>query len=67
MKKESPEKTFIEAPPEAGCSCNECPYMKMNTLEKLYNCMKLRKPEINIEENLRLMALKPIEKMLQMS
>lgn len=67
MKKESPDKIFIEAPPEAGCSCNECPYMKMNTLEKLYNCMKFRKPEIDIEENLRIKALKPIERMLEMS
>lgn len=67
MKKVSPQKTFIEAPPEAGCSCNECPYMKLNTLEKLYKCMELRTPEIEIEESLRLKALKPIEKMLSMS
>lgn len=67
MKRVSPHKTFIEAPPEAACSCNECPYMKLNTLEKLYKCMELRTPEIEIEESLRLKALKPIEKMLSMS
>jgi quinolinate synthase len=67
MKRVSPQKTFIEAPPEAGCSCNECPYMKLNTLEKLYKCMEYRTPEIEIEESLRLKALKPIEKMLSMS
>ncbi len=67
MKRISPQKTFIEAPPEAGCSCNECPYMKLNTLEKLYKCMQYRTPEIEIEEGLRLKALKPIEKMLSMS
>lgn len=67
MKRVSPHKTFIEAPPEAACSCNECPYMKLNTLEKLYKCMEYRTPEIEIEESLRLKALKPIEKMLSMS
>ena len=67
MKKESPSKEFIEAPPEAGCSCNECPYMKLNTLEKLYLCMKNKSPEIEIEESMRIQALKPIEKMLEMS
>jgi len=67
MKRVSPQKTFIVAPPEAACSCNECPYMKLNTLEKLYKCMEYRTPEIEIEESLRLKALKPIEKMLSMS
>lgn len=68
MKKAVPEKTFIPAPVnDETCSCNECPYMKLNTMEKLYLCMKNRFPEINIDEELRLKALKPIEKMLEMS
>jgi quinolinate synthase len=67
MKKKAPDKIYIEAPPEAGCSCNECPYMKLNTLEKLYKCMKEGKPEIIIDEELRLKALIPIERMLALS
>lgn len=67
MKKKAPGKIYIEAPPEAGCSCNECPYMKLNTLEKLYKCMKEGKPEIIIEEELRLKALMPIQRMLDLS
>lgn len=67
MKKASPEKKFIPAPPEANCSCNECPYMKLNTMEKLYLCMKEGKPEIIIDEETRLKALRPIQRMLEMS
>jgi quinolinate synthase len=67
MKKKTPDKIFIEAPPEAGCSCNECPYMKLNTLEKLFTCMKEGKPEIIIGEELRLKALLPIQRMLDLS
>jgi len=68
MKKAVPEKTFIPAPvSDDTCSCNECPYMKLNTMEKLYLCMKNKSPEIIIDEELRLKALKPIEKMLEMS
>lgn len=67
MKKKAPDKIFIEAPPEAGCSCNECPYMKLNTLEKLYSCMNEGKPEIIIGEELRLKALLPIQRMLDLS
>jgi quinolinate synthase len=68
MKKASPEKTFIPAPVnDETCSCNECPYMKLNTMEKLYLCMKNRFPEIKISEDFRLKALRPIEKMLEMS
>lgn len=67
MKKKSPDKEFIPALPEVGCSCNNCPYMKLNTLEKLYLCLKNGYPEINIDENLRLKALKPIQKMLELS
>jgi quinolinate synthase len=67
MKKTCPEKIFINAPPESGCSCNECPYMKLNTMEKLYLCMKNKSPEITLPEDIRLQALKPIQRMLEMS
>ena len=68
MKKAAPQKEFIPAPPEDDtCSCNECPYMKLNTLEKLYLCMKNKYPEINMDEEIRKRALLPIEKMLAMS
>jgi quinolinate synthase len=67
MEKACPEKTFISAPGEGGCSCSECPHMKLNTMEKLYLCMRDRKPEIILDEDLRQRALKPIVRMLQMS
>lgn len=68
MKKVCPEKIFIPAPPQdESCSCNECPYMKLNTMEKVYLCMKNKFPEIILDEELRLKALKPIERMLEMS
>jgi quinolinate synthase len=67
MMKDSPGKTFIPAPPNNSCACNDCPHMKLNTLEKLYLCMKYETPEIVMEENLRLAAKKPIDKMLEMS
>jgi quinolinate synthase len=67
MQKLSPGKKFIPAPPEANCSCNECPYMKLNTMEKLYLCMKDGRPEITLDEEIRLKALKPIQRMLEMS
>lgn len=67
MKKMAPDKIFITAPPEAACSCNECPYMKLNTMEKLYLCMKDKTPEITMAEDLRVKALKPILRMLEMS
>jgi len=67
MGKACPGKTFIVAPGEAGCSCSQCPHMKKNTLEKLYLCMRDRTPSITINEDLRLRALQPIQRMLQMS
>jgi quinolinate synthase len=67
MKKAAPEKTFIPAPPESGCSCNECPYMRLNTLEKVYLCMRDRTPEITMAEDLRLECLVPLQRMLEMS
>ena len=51
MEKACPEKTFISAPGEGGCSCSECPHMKLNTMEKLYLCMRDRKPEITLDED----------------
>lgn len=67
MMKASPEKTFIPAPPNNNCACNDCPHMKLNTLEKLYLCMKYELPEITMDEELRLAARKPIERMLEIS
>jgi len=68
MKKAAPEKEFIPAPPENDvCSCNECPYMRLNTMDKLYLCMKNEYPSITMDEELRKKALIPIEKMLAMS
>jgi quinolinate synthase len=67
MTKDSPHKTFIPAPPNNGCACNDCPHMKLNTLEKLYLCLKHEQPELTMDEDIRLRALKPIERMLEMS
>jgi len=67
MQKLNPLKTFIPAPPENTCACNDCPYMKLNTLEKLYLCMKYEKPEITMSEELRIAARKPIDRMLEIS
>ncbi|WP_420831770.1 quinolinate synthase NadA [Polluticoccus soli] len=67
MQNKSPRKTFIAAPPDNACACNDCPHMKLNTLEKLYLCMKYELPEIVMEETTRLEAKKPIDRMLEMS
>ncbi|MCF1715443.1 quinolinate synthase NadA [Flavihumibacter sp. RY-1] len=67
MQKASAGKTFIPAPPNNSCACNDCPYMKLNTLEKLYLCMEYETPEILMDEQLRLAAKKPIERMLEIS
>jgi quinolinate synthase len=67
MMKNSPQKIFIPAPPDNACACNDCPHMKLNTLEKLYLCMEYEQPEILMEEELRLAARKPIERMLELS
>ncbi len=67
MEKAAPEKTFIPAPAMNSCACNECPYMRLNTLEKLYLAMKHRQPEVNLSEDIRLAALKPIQRMLELS
>jgi quinolinate synthase len=67
MQKASPGKTFIPAPPNNACACNDCPYMKLNTLEKLYLCLKYETPEILMNEDLRVAAKKPIDRMLEIS
>lgn len=67
MSKSAPNKQFIPAPPINQCACNECPHMRLNTLEKLYFCMKNKTPEIEIPESIRLKALQPIQRMLAMS
>jgi quinolinate synthase len=67
MQKESPDKTFIPAPPDNNCACNDCPHMKLNTLEKLYICLKHEQPEIILPEDLRSRAEKPIRRMLELS
>jgi quinolinate synthase len=67
MEKQVPHKHFIPAPPEANCACNECPYMRLNTLEKLYLAMQNKTPEITIPSALQANALAPIARMLEMS
>lgn len=67
MQKSSPQKVFIPAPPTNSCACNDCPHMKLNTLEKLYLCMKYEAPEILMNEEIRIAAKKPIDKMLEIS
>ena len=68
MRKRSPRKEFIPAPPEDGtCACNECNYMRMNTMEKLYNCLKYEMPEIYVDETVRQKAIRPIRRMLEIS
>ena len=67
MEKANPNKIFIPAPPNNACACNECPHMKRNTLEKIYLCMEYEMPEILMEEELRLAAKKPIDRMLEIS
>jgi quinolinate synthase len=67
MQQDNPLKTFIPAPPTNNCACNDCPHMKLNTLEKLYLCMKYEAPEITMNENLRLAAKKPMDRMLAIS
>jgi quinolinate synthase len=67
MQKASPHKTFIPAPPNNACACNDCPYMKLNTLEKVYNCLKYDLPEVQLPEELIKKAQRPIERMLEIS
>lgn len=67
MQLNNPQKTFIPAPPNNSCACNDCPHMKLNTLEKLYLCMEYETPEIVMEESLRLAAKKPMDRMMEIS
>jgi quinolinate synthase len=67
MQKDNPTKTFIPAPPQNNCACNDCPYMKLNTLEKLYLCLKYELPEVTMNEDLRLAAKIPMDRMLEIS
>lgn len=67
MQKDAPNKTFIPAPPDNSCACNDCPHMKLNSLEKVYLCMEYETPELTMNEDLRIAALKPIERMLDIS
>lgn len=67
MQKASPGKTFIPAPPNNACACNDCPHMKLNTLEKLYNCLKYESPEITLDDSVIARAQRPIERMLEIS
>ncbi len=67
MQKSSPDKVFIPAPPTNNCACNDCPHMKLNTLEKLYLCLLYELPEIVMEESIRIAAKKPIDRMLKIS
>jgi quinolinate synthase len=67
MERAQPDKVFIPAPPNSNCACNECPHMRLNTLEKVYLAMKNKSPEITMSEELRLAALRPIQRMLEMS
>jgi len=72
MTRNCPQKTFIAVPPEiseggVGCSCNECDYMKMNTMLKIYNTLKYEWPTVEVDEEIAREAVKPIERMLQLS
>lgn len=67
MEKASPEKTFIPAPPNNSCACNDCPHMKLNTLEKLYVCMQYELPEVTMTPELIEKSAKPINRMLELS
>ena len=68
MQAKNPEKIFIPAPPnDSSCACNECSFMKLNTMEKLYNCLKYEMPEIFVDEEVIRKAVKPINRMLELS
>lgn len=67
MRKDCPDKHFIPAPPESGCNCSQCPHMRLNTAEKVYLCLRHEQPEILLPEDIRLRALRPIERMMELS
>jgi len=67
MRQLAPDKTYLEVPNRNGCNCNLCPYMRLNTLEKVRNCLRDLSPQIHLEEGLRVRALQPLEQMLALS
>jgi quinolinate synthase len=67
MRINEPNKVFIPAPANNACACNDCPHMKLNTLEKVWMALKYEQPEIQMDESLRVKALAPILKMLELS
>ena len=67
MQKQNPNKEFIRLPSNDGCACNECPHMRLNTLEKMYNALNTLTPEIILPEDLRLRALNPLMRMMELS
>jgi quinolinate synthase len=67
MQLRSPTKTFIPAPPDNGCACNECPHMRLNTMEKLYRAMRDRTPKLELPPGLGEAAYKPLKRMLEWS
>ena len=67
MQLQAPDKTFLAAPPDNACACNDCPHMKLNTLEKLYTCLKYEQPELLLTAELIEKARKPIDRMLELS
>lgn len=68
MRKKSPDKEFIPAPPnDSTCACNECNFMRLNTMKKLYNCLQFELPEIHVDETVRKKAIVPIKRMLEVS
>jgi quinolinate synthase len=68
MRKSCPNKTFIPAPPaDSTCACNECNYMRLNTMHKLYNTLKYELPEVTVDSEIAAKAIVPIERMLEIS
>ena len=67
MQRLRPDATLIGAPPDSGCECATCPYMRLNTMEKLYLCLRDLSPQIELDEELRKRALLPVERMLEIS
>jgi quinolinate synthase len=67
MKKASPQKIFLDGPNDSGCNCAECPYMRLNTLEKLHACMEKETPEILMSQELLMQAFHPLKRMMELS
>jgi quinolinate synthase len=67
MRQVAPDKVYLEVPNRDGCSCNSCPFMRLNSLEKVRNCLRDNSPQIHMDEELRVRALRPLELMLEMS